>query len=103
MLEHRKHARARLTFLVQYRFKDFETFARQWAQNISVGGMYVKTHEAYDEGTLVVVSFSLEDGGRLIEGLGRVVHASAEGMGLEFVSLDDASIQVIEDVVKRTV
>lgn len=97
----RKSPRARLTFLVHYRFKDFESFAREWAQNLSKGGLFVRTGEPYEQGTLVVVSFTLEDGGRLIEGLARVVHKANDGMGLEFVSLDEASISVIDDVVSR--
>ena len=56
----RRHPRVRLTFLVQFRFKDFETFAREWAENLSVGGVFVRTAEPYEVGTLVVVSFTLD-------------------------------------------
>jgi uncharacterized protein (TIGR02266 family) len=97
----RKHPRARLTFLVQYRYKDFESFAREWGQNLSVGGLFVRTSDPYDKGTLCVVNFSLDDGKRLIEGLARVVHQAGDGMGLEFIELDGESARVIEDVVTR--
>ena len=98
----RKYPRARLTFLVQLRFPDFETFAREWAQNLSVGGLYLQTENPHDEGTLVVVRFTLASGGTLIEALARVVHKAKDGMGLEFVQLDEASRQVIDEVVTRS-
>ena len=99
----RKHPRARLTFLVQFRFKDFDSFVREWAQNLSVGGLFVRTREPYESGTLVVISFALDGGQSLIEGLARVVHHDALGMGLEFVSLDENSQRTIEDVISRAI
>lgn len=104
--EKRKFVRAPLSLLVQYRFNTFEDFLAEYSVNISVGGMFIKTSEPNPEGSIIYLQFSLKDGSRLIEGMGRVVRVNAvgvagrvAGMGIEFVNFDDESMQLIEEIV----
>ena len=72
----RKHPRTALSLLVQYRFNTFEDFLAEYSVNISPGGMFIRTDEPREEGAMIYLQFSLKDGAKLIEGLGRVVRVN---------------------------
>ena len=107
--ERRRFPRAPLAILVQYRFNTLEDFLAEYSVDISFGGMFLRTNDPREKGTMVYFQFTLKDGSRIIEGLGRVVHVNLPptkpdeiaGMGIEFVSLDDPSKKVIEQIVQR--
>ena len=102
----RRFPRASLQLLIQYRFETFEEFLAEYSTDISVGGMFIKTQKPHDEGSFVYLQFSLKDGSRLIEGLGKVVRVNpaddpqtVPGMGVEFVNFDPDSMALIEEIV----
>lgn len=103
----RRHPRAPLSLLIQFRFDSLDEFMSEYAIDISYGGMFIRTLEPREEGSMVYLQFSLKGGARLIEGLGRVVRvnppASSQepGMGIEFVNFDDQSMALIEDIVRK--
>jgi uncharacterized protein (TIGR02266 family) len=106
----RRHPRADLSLLIQYRFNTMEEFLSEYATNISIGGMFIKTPEPRTQGTLIYFQFTLKDGSKLIEGLGRVTWAKHGvagkvvediGMGIEFVNVDEESMALIEQIVKQ--
>jgi uncharacterized protein (TIGR02266 family) len=91
--------------LVQYRFNSFEDFLAEYSLNISPGGMFIRTDKPLEEGAMVYLQFTLKDGSRLIEGMGKVVWVNPPGvkdripgMGVEFVNFDDESMQLIEEI-----
>lgn len=101
----RRHPRTPLSLLVQVRFDSFEEFLAEYSLDISPGGMFVKTQEPRPKGSMIYLQFSLRDGSKLIEGLGRVVHVNPEGdrsrtpgMGIEFVNFDPESMALIEEI-----
>ncbi len=101
----RKHPRTPLSLLVQYRFNSFEEFLAEYASNISLGGMFIRTSEPREEGAMIYLQFSLKDGSKLIEGLGKVVRVNPAGvpgrepgMGVEFVNFDAESGALIEEI-----
>ena len=103
--ERRRHPRTPLSLLVQYRFNSFEDFLAEYSLNISPGGMFIRTDKPLEEGAMVYLQFSLKDGSRLIEGMGKVVRVNPPGvkdriagMGVEFVSFDDDSMQLIQEI-----
>ena len=58
-----------------------------------------------EEGSMVYLQFSLKDGSRLIEGMGKVVRVNpptekerTSGMGIEFVNFDEESMQLINEI-----
>lgn len=85
------------------RFADFEGFITEYAANLSMTGMFVRTDEPQPPGTPVRFEFRLKDGARLIRGNGWVVWSRADkkgpdqpaGMGIEFTELDRESRRVI--------
>jgi len=103
--DRRDQPRAPLSLLVQHRVEDVDTFMEEYSQDISVGGMFLRTDTPHAVGSTIYLQFKLEDGSPLIEGMGRVVHVNPpggpapEGMGIEFVSFDEASLAFIEEIV----
>jgi molecular chaperone DnaK len=101
----RKHPRTPLTLLIQFRCNSFENFLAEYALDLSPGGMFIRTNEPREEGSLVYLQFTLRDGSRLIEGMGRVVRVNRPGdegreagMGIEFVNFDDESTALIDQI-----
>jgi uncharacterized protein (TIGR02266 family) len=101
----RKHQRTPLSLLVQYRFNSFEDFLAEYSVNLSPGGMFISTDEPREEGSMIYLQFSLLDGSRLIEGLGKVVRVNppgdqsrTAGMGVEFVNFDEESMALINEI-----
>ena len=104
--ERRRHRRVPLQLLVQHRYDSLQSFMKEVAIDISVGGMYLKTDDPRELGSTLYLRFTLDDGLPLIEGIGKVVWSSGEqreempaGMGIEFVSLDDESRELINSIV----
>jgi len=94
--------------LVQFRLETMEDFLAQYAGNISAGGMFIRSNEPRESGSLIYLQFRLKSGEKLIEGLGRVVHVNPvgheePGMGVEFVNLDPESVTLIERIVQERI
>ncbi len=99
----RRYPRSPLSILVQYRFNSFEDFLAEYSLNISLGGIFIRTEDPRDEGSIVYLQFSLKDGSRLIEGMGKVVRVNPPGsrdtgMGVEFMNFDEESMALINDI-----
>src|SRR3954470_20998272 len=97
----RKHPRTPVSLLVQYRFNSLEDFLAEYATNLSPGGIFIATEDPSPVGTMLYLQFSLKDGSKLIEGMGRGEHvhpgpaAQPRGMGIEFVQFDERSMALI--------
>jgi uncharacterized protein (TIGR02266 family) len=108
--DRRKHERHPLSILVQYRFDSFENFLAEYSINISAGGMFIRTSEPREEGSMIYLQFYLRGGEKLIEGLGRVVRVNPPekygkdaGMGVEFVNFDEESTDLINEIIAARV
>ncbi len=102
--DRRRYRRVPLSLLIQYRFDTLEDFLSEYSTDISMGGMFIRTEQPKEEGTLVYLQFYLRDGAKLIEGLGRVVRVNPSdptGMGIEFVNFDEESMELIRQIVER--
>ena len=99
--EQRQHPRVPLDVLVQVRSASIEEFRAVHAKNLSVGGMFIESQAARPMGASIYFQFTVKDGGTLIEGLGKVVHSSAAGMGVEFVSVLEPSASIIRTLVEQ--
>lgn len=89
---------------MQVRLHDVDEFMREHAVNLSIGGMFIPTDNPHPEGAMVYLQFRLDDGAMLIEGLGRIAHVNGPehpqpGMGIEFVNLDEASREFIDEAI----
>lgn len=103
--ERRAHQRTPLSLLVQFRFNTFEDFIADYSHDISPGGMFVRTDEPQEEGSIIYLQFSLKDGSRLIEGMGKVVRCNpagvpgrVAGMGIEFLNFDEESMALVQEI-----
>lgn len=98
-----------LNLLIQYRFDTFEDFISEYASDLSEGGMFIKNDDdddTHEEGQLVYLQFTLKDGTRLIEGLGKIVRINDQrsgdpGLGIEFLNFDEDSKALIEAIVRE--
>ena len=112
--DRRRHPRAQLDLVVRLRFGSIDQFLSAHAQDVSIGGMFLRGQHAGPRGALREVGQLLAlqfDAGneRLIEGLGKIVRVvqPAEpggegGVGIQFVNLDPASLELIEAIVSGT-
>ncbi|MBW2701041.1 MAG: TIGR02266 family protein [Deltaproteobacteria bacterium] len=104
--DRRRYPRAPVSLLIQYRFDTLEDFLAEYSTDVSIGGMFIRTQDVREEGSLIYLQFCLRDGAKLIEGLGRVVRINPAtddepgGMGVEFVNFDDESMKLIAQIVK---
>ena len=98
--DRRTSVRVPLNLLVQYRYDASDELLCEYALDISEGGIFIRTDEPGESGSMVYLQFVLKNGIRLIEGLGRVAHVSRfgsriRGMGVQFANLDDESKETI--------
>ena len=105
--DRRRYPRVPLNLLIQFRFDTFEDFMSEYASDISEGGMFIRTDEVREEGSMVYLQFALKDGTKLIEGLGRIVRVNPadgeapQGVGIEFVNFDEDSRALIQAIVEE--
>jgi uncharacterized protein (TIGR02266 family) len=102
MMNQRRHPRADMPIVVEYRVASYEQFLSEYAANLSVGGIFIRTDEPCVLGATIFFQFKLDAGSTLIEGMGKVVHVSEDGeagMGVEFLELADDSREIIAEIV----
>ena len=104
MIEKRRRPRHK----INQEFQSLEAFLREYATDLSLQGVFIRTSDLLPVGTLVDLNFSvIIDDIETIKGEGRVVHVVAEGlgqppgMGLSFVALDEDSRSVLRRVVEQ--
>jgi type IV pilus assembly protein PilZ len=107
----RRFPRASVSLLIQYRFDTLDEFLSEYSMDMSMGGMFIRTNQPKEEGSMIYLQFYLRDGAKLIEGLGKVVRVNfpdptgqsdlIPGMGIEFVNFDEESMELIEQIVAR--
>lgn len=94
---------------VSLKFKEFQGFVTEFSENLSTGGMFIRTNSPQPPGSMFDFEFTLGEDTTLIHGLGEVVWVREEdegfdrpsGMGVRFLSLDPDSRQLIDQIVAR--
>ena len=99
--EKRQHPRAPLGLLIQIRSDSIDEFKAVHCENISIGGMFLRTEQRRPLGAELYFQFTLAGRGTLIEGLGQVVRVTPDGLGLKFVSLLEPSASIIRHLVEE--
>lgn len=107
----RRHPRARVDLVVSLKFASVQEFMNAKAEDLSVGGMFLREQQFGPDGELRQVGQLLAlrfDAGnqRMIEGLARVVRVvtpeepdMVPGVGVEFLDLDEKSERLIQAIV----
>lgn len=102
-----RYPRADLRRKVSLKFKEFQGFVNEYSENVSAGGMFIRTTSPQPVGTVFDFEFTLGDDYTLIHGLGEVVWVRERdegfdrppGMGVRFLSLDPGSRKLIDRMV----
>jgi PilZ domain len=95
----RRHPRAQLTLLVQYRFGALEDFRTDYALDVSRSGLFIETKEIRPAGTRVFVQLTTRDGRHFLQGEGRVVRQMDGGYAIELVGFDAEAQKVLDALV----
>ncbi len=90
---------------LELKFNNELQFARQYIENISLGGLFVKTNAQPPMGSIVPIEFSVpspdaEEGIKAFRLEGKVCRVSPHGVGLEFVDLSATVRHDLECYVK---
>ena len=87
---------------INHEFGSVDEFLREYALNLSLGGVFIRTNEVLSVGTVVDLKFTvIVDDFETIEGEGRVVRAvlpgqsDRPGIGVVFTKLSPRSKQVL--------
>ena len=98
--ERRRHPRAPVDLQVRLRFPSVQQFLAACAGDISEGGMFIRGDAIpHQVGEVVTLQFNAGSE-RIVNGTARVVRADAQGIGVEFVDLDETSRKVVEMIVR---
>lgn len=104
-IERREFTRIDLTERqIAVRFHNEAQFAKHYIENISLGGMFIKTKEKYKMGEIVPVSFEVrthEFGEpELFQLKGQVCRVIESGVGISFTNLDQVTRTRLESYVQ---
>jgi c-di-GMP-binding flagellar brake protein YcgR len=98
-VERRRFERAPINAQVEYELTNSSSGpsrVRRNMANISTGGMFITTEERIRAGTRMVVRFELPNRHRVIA-VSRVTYAKeGDGLGVEFLSLDEEDLEEIQ-------
>jgi uncharacterized protein (TIGR02266 family) len=96
---------------ISLKFKEFRGFITEYSQNLSMGGMFIRTTSPKPVGTIFDFELSLTDDFKLVQGIGEVIWVrerddGAErpsGMGVRFLDLSSESRRLIQRIVEEQV
>ena len=72
-----------------------------FAMDISAGGLFVESSEAFSMGQSVSICFTLDDGTLPVKLTGRVVRLEHGGIGIKYESLTRYQIEIMKDLISR--
>ena len=109
--EKRRFPRATVDLSVQVKFGSVQEFLNATAEDLSVGGMFLRSSHFGEPGlqrpmgSLIALQFHAGDR-RVVQGVGKVVRVIlpgvagvAPGVGVEFVELDETSRKLVAAIV----
>jgi len=104
-----RQKRVRLERTVSLKFKNLEGFVTELSENISLGGMFLRTEDPQPVGALFDFELTLEEEGPLIQGIAEVMWVRENddgperlsGMGVRFLELAPGSRALIYQVVDQ--
>lgn len=85
-------------------FASIEQFVSEYVTNISHSGAFIRARDPWPVGSLLQLRFTIvADDLEILEGEAKVIRVESEpsGMGVEFVTLTDASRALIDELLAR--
>jgi hypothetical protein len=102
-IERREYNRAEIADRkLELKFANSSQFARQYIENISLGGVFVKTEEKRALGEVLPIEFTIPTAGELkqFSFRAKVCRVSSQGLGLEFIGVNQQIQDELEAFVK---
>ena len=96
----RRHARASIPMLVQYRYGALDPLRTDYAINVSKSGLFINTDADYPLGARIHVLLTTRDGLQFLQGEGEVVRV-AGGCAIELVGFDAEAQEVLDRLVQQ--
>ncbi|MBS1149273.1 MAG: PilZ domain [Myxococcaceae bacterium] len=97
--DRRNHARHPVRILVQHHENTGAPYEVDYASDLSTGGLFIKTHRVPPLGSTIHVQFAPAKDARMVEAFCRVARITPSGVGAQFVQMDPASVELLEDVI----
>jgi Tfp pilus assembly protein PilZ len=87
---------------LELKFSNSAQFAKQYIENISLGGLFVRTEEKRRLGEIVPIEFSIPTNGspKTFQLMGKVCRVTMDGVGLEFIHTSRDLQESLESFVK---
>ena len=108
MAEARKDKRTLLSLKIRYKSATLEDFMERYSNDVSRGGVFIKSRKPLAVGTLLKFEFLLQDQSSVIHGVGRVVWKREEaegdsdnpaGMGIKFIKMDPTCRSLVAQII----
>jgi uncharacterized protein (TIGR02266 family) len=105
--EKREFPRVPLNTEVLREFTDIDDLAKEYCDNLSLGGMFIKSSNPLPVGTTFAFKLKTNTDGKDISGTAKVEWVREEegdesiGMGVRFIELNDKSLEIIFRIVDR--
>ena len=109
MPDTRRDPRAAVSVKMRFKSATIEDFVEHYSGDISRGGLFIRTKEPMEVGTLLKFEFQLRDQTPVIHGVGRVVwrreftgdNGLPAGMGIKFIKMGAKSRELVDHIVKN--
>ena len=96
--DRRSHARHPVRILVQHQDSTEAPYEVDYASDLSTGGLFIRTHSVPPLGSTIHVQFAPAKDARMVEAFCRVARVTPHGVGAQFMHMDPASVELLEDV-----
>jgi PilZ domain len=96
--ERRAHERHPVRMLVQHHEHTDAPYEIDYATDLSVGGLFIRTHAVPPLGGTIQVQFAPAKDARMVEVFCLVARITPHGVGAKFVEMDPASHDLLETV-----
>ena len=90
----------RISCLISVDYADSERVFRDYAQDISTGGLFIVTRESFAIGEEIVLSMSLAGEGHAFKIPAEVVRKAADGIGVRFKLASEVQKAIIESLLQ---
>ncbi len=103
MSDRRLYTRHPVRLLVQHQTDAMQTHEVDYATDLSRGGLFIRTANPPPHDTTIHVQFAPAKDARMVEAFCRVARVTRDGVGAEFVQMDDDSACLLRTLVPDAV
>jgi Tfp pilus assembly protein PilZ len=85
---------------IPVKYKTFDRVYSDQIKNISQSGVFIETRRPIFVGEAILMDFKIEGVNKALRLEGKVVHASSEGVGIEFKEVDPTLSQILPAILE---